>query len=279
MSETFRARGTDYKILRQVSADLPVYPYLRSPDGEEIMTCISPIHGRSYVVGKNSERRYIVSKGNGLSYTQYEWLRMDNLCIDVWGLLLKQDAIRDFDMGNEIAALGIKTNRMEYVLELNEVVQISETRLLRPVLLQYNVECPYRICDTSFMEHQQLTTEVNKWEKLNDKGYDESYMIAANVLIKNLRILHDNNVLHNAITNQNYTWALELLDFELACSPRHPYDSEDDRRHVKDLFPREIQQTYEIINYISWCLGERIDFKRVDDLFAEYGFYLSTYKL
>jgi hypothetical protein len=109
--------------------------------------------------------------------------------------------------------------------------------------------------------------------------YEEDYMIAANVLIRNLRIMHDNNILHNAIHEQNYTWALELLDFELACSPAHPYSSEDDIRHVKDLFPREILQTYVIINYIAAVLHEEIDFKKVDNLFAEYGFDIGQYEI
>lgn len=104
-------------------------------------------------------------------------------------------------------------------------------------------------------------------------------MIAANVMIRNLRILHDNDVLHNAISEQNYTWALELLDFELACSPSHPYTSEDDMRHVKDLFPREIMQTYVIINYIAGVLREDICFTDVDNLFAEYGFNLKQYNI
>lgn len=102
-------------------------------------------------------------------------------------------------------------------------------------------------------------------------------MIAANVLIRNLRVLHDHDILHNAISEQNYTWALELLDFELACSPAHPYTSEDDMRHVKDLFPREIMQTYVVINYIAGVLRENIDFVEIDKLFAEYGFDLKQY--
>ena len=40
-------------------------------------------------------------------------------------------------------------------------------------------------------------------------------MIAADLLLHNLQILHKNEILHNAISEQNYTWALELLDFEL----------------------------------------------------------------
>ena len=118
-----------------------------------------------------------------------------------------------------------------------------------------------------------------KWQKMNDRGFYKDYLIAADVLIRNLRILHDNEVLHNAIHEQNYTWALELLDFELACSPSHPYTNEDDMRHVKDLFPREILQTYVIINYIAGVLREKIDYAAVDSLFAEYGFDMEQYKV
>lgn len=104
-------------------------------------------------------------------------------------------------------------------------------------------------------------------------------MIAANILINNLRILHSNNILHNAIHEQNYTWALELLDFELACSPQHPYTKEDYQRHVKDLLPREIIQTYLIICYIAGILKEDINFAEIDSLFNEYDFNLRQFDI
>jgi len=189
-------------------------------------------------------------------------------------LLLRQDAERDFIMGQEIEALGIKTNHMEYVLELDVEVELPNGNKVKPCLLQYDVECPYRVCDAAFMMQEQIQTEVMKWEQYNERGYKKKHMIAANVLIRNLLILHDHNILHNAISEQNYTWALELLDFELACSSAHPYTKEDDMRHVKDLFPREIIQTYVVINYIAGVLREEIDYAEVDALFAEYGFDL-----
>ena len=241
------------------------------------MLCPTPLHGRSFVVGRKDNGRYIVSKGNGLSYTQHCFLHTGEFYDGTWGLLLRQDAERDFFMGQEIEALGIKTNHMEYVLELDVEINLPNGHKLKPTLLQYDVECPYRICDAAFMTQEQVQSEVAKWEKMNDCGYDNAHMIAANVLIQNLRILHDHKILHNAISEQNYTWALELLDFELACSPTHPYNSEDDMRHVKDLFPREIMQTYVVINYIAGVLREEIDFAEVDALFAEYGFDLKQY--
>lgn len=266
-----------YRTIRSSNSSAKVFPYLRHKKGDKEMLCPSPHHGRSYIVGKTDDGRHVISKGNGLNYTQFRFLNTGEFGDDTWGLLLRQDAERDFIMGQEIEALGIKTNHMEYVIELEQEILLPNGHTLKPVLLQYDVECPYRICDAPFMTQEQIQREVAKWKKMNDKGYDKAHLIAANVLIHNLRILHDNEILHNAIQEQNYTWALELLDFELACSPAHPYTKEDDRRHVKDLLPREITHTYIIINYIAGVLREKIDFVVVDALFAEYGFDLEKY--
>ena len=263
-------------IICMQSVESP-FPYLLSNKGDKEILCPSPLHGRSFVVGRTENGRYIVSKGNGLSYTQHTFLHTGEFYDGTWGLLLRQDAERDFIMGQEIEALGIKTNHMEYVLELDVEITLPNGHKVKPCLLQYDVECPYRICDAAFMTQEQIRTEVAKWEKLNERGYNKAHMIAANVLIRNLRVLHDHDILHNAISEQNYTWALELLDFELACSLVHPYTSEDDMRHVKDLFPREIMQTYVVINYIAGVLREDIDFVEIDKLFAEYGFDLKQY--
>ena len=276
---TIKAKSVLYNIILSRDIEVKPYPFLRSISGEKDMYCLSPLHGRSYIVGRTDNDRYVVSKGNGLSYSQYSFFHTGEFYDGTWGLLLRQDAERDFIMGQEIEALGIKTNHMEYVLELQTEICLTNGHVLKPVLLQYDVECPYRISDAPFMAQELIHNEVSKWEKMNDKGYNESYMIAANVLIRNLRILHDHQILHNAISEQNYTWALELLDFELACSPTHPYTSEDDQRHVKDLFPREVLHTYNIINYIAGVLREDINYAAVDALLKEYGFDLQQYKV
>lgn len=275
--KTYKAEKVDYQCICKALNAGEVYPYLRSSEGNEELFCISPLHGRSYVVCARADGTFVVSKGNGLSFTQHELLHTNNYQDDTWGILLRQDAIRDFVMGQEIADLGIRTNQMEYVLELNRIITLTNGHQLKPVLLQYTVECPYRICDAAFMPKATLEMETRKWERMNDGNFDRYHLIAASVLIRNLRILHDNQILHNAIHIQNYTWALELLDFELACSPGHPYTNEDDNRHVKELFPREVLQTYEVINYIAWCLDEKIDYGTIDSLFLQYGFDLSSF--
>lgn len=274
--QQLRSKDYDYQVILSNNDGTTCYP-LFIGKGDIVIINPSPLHGRSYVVGRMNDTRFVVSKGNGLCYSHYSLLHTGECFDDTWGLLLRQDAERDFFMGQEIEALGIKTNHMEYVLELDVEIDLPNGHKLKPALLQYDVECPYRISDAAFMTQEQVQSEVAKWEKMNERGYDKAHMIAANVMIRNLRVLHDHDILHNAISEQNYTWALELLDFELACSPTHPYNSEDDMRHVKDLFPREIIQTYVIINYIAGVLREEIDFAEVDALFAEYGFDLKQY--
>lgn len=280
--ETVRAISVPYNILLFNEGEYEIYPYLRDAEGDRQMFCLSPHHGRSFLVAQKENGRSVISKGNGLSYSQYQFLNTREFGDNTFGLLLRRDAERDFLLGKEIEALGIKTNHMECVIELEKEIQLATGHIIKPVLLQYDVECPYRICDAAFMTQDQINAEVLKWERMNGRGYDhatQSHLIAANVLIRNLRILHDNGVLHNAIHEQNYTWALELLDFELASSPAHPYAAEDAQRHVQGLFPREMLYTYVIIKYIAEVLHEEIDYATIDNLFAEYGFNLQDYNI
>lgn len=277
--KSIRCNSEEYTLLHSSKCSVPVYPYLRSQNGDKTMYCLSPLHGRSYVVGRMKNGRYVVSKGNGLSYTQSSFIHTMEFGDDTFGLLLYQDAIRDFLLGREIESLGIKTNKMEYVLQIEKEISLPSGHTLKPILLQYDVECPWRICDSPFMSYEQISEETTRWSKKFNIEQEASHMIAARVMIQNLRILHDHGILHNAIHEQNYTWALELLDFELSCSPSHPYDEEDYCRHVKDLFPREIIQTYNIVNYIAGVLHEEINFKNLDDLFAEYGFEIKKYEI
>ena len=266
------AKRNTYSILHAgVEVGIP-YPYLRDNSGKETMWLVGPEHGRSFVVGRTPDGKYVISKGNGLSYTEYSFVNTGEMGSDTWGLLLKQDALRDFELGQEVAELGIKTNQMQYVLRLDVPLKIyGET--LYPHLLQYTVECPYRISDAAFMTREQIDEQVERWPQ----KHELNYLNAAEVLVNNLRTLHDNGILHNALTIQNYTWALELLDFELACSPRYPYNSEDYRRHVPELIPREIIHTYQIICYIAGVLGEAVDHYALCEFFADKGFDLKQF--
>lgn len=275
----YYASTCGYDIIHSNNANNCVYPFLRSMNrGDAKMYLVSPLHGRSYVVGRDANNRYIVSKGNGLSYSTFQCVNTLELGADTWGLLLKQDAIRDFIIGNEIRELGIKTNHMQYVLELHKTAFFNNGLQLKPILLQYSVECPYRISDAAFMPVGEIEKWVAKWNSMCEGQYEYCYLMAAELLIRNLNILHSNGILHNAISIQNYTWALELLDFELAHSPNYPKTSEDAKRHIPILFSREIIHTYEIIVYIAGCLKEKVDFQKLRLLFENFGFDLSQYQ-
>ena len=238
------------------------------------MWLVGPEHGRSFVVGRTPDGRYVVSKGSGLSYTPWAFLNTHEVGLDTWGLLLESDAKRDYLLGNEIASYGIKTNKMQYVLRLEHPIHIAGQEIY-PHLLQYVVECPYRLSDATFMTHSQLSKQIEKWPKTHTRRYVD----AAQILISNLKTLHCNGILHNALTIQNYTWALELLDFELASSPAHPYEIEEYRRHVPELMPREIIYTYQIINYIAGVLNETVDHHLLSSMFPDAGFDISVYKI
>ena len=112
-------------VIEETENKKMLYPYLRSEHGDKTMYQISPIHGRSYMVGKTQNGRYVVSKGNGLGYTQHNFVYTSEMPSDVWGLLLKEDALRDFHCGQEVQAMGIKTNQMECILELDYPIHIA----------------------------------------------------------------------------------------------------------------------------------------------------------
>lgn len=272
-----KAISVDFQIIEKLHR-VKEYPYLRFENGDRYMWLVSPLHGRSYVMGRLASGRYIVSKGNGLCYSQHPFLYTPDMPTDVWGLLLKEDALRDYFCCQDVQSLGVKTNRMECVLELEYPIHIEKTGAdIKPCLLQYDVECPYRICDAPFMEKGQIEAEVAKWERYNKSGWQQNHLVAAEMLISNLRVMHDNGVLHNAIHEQNYTWALELVDFEMCRTPKHPYTKADYERHVCNLYDREVIQTYVIINYIAGVLHEKQDFKVLDNLFEKYGFSIKKH--
>lgn len=275
------ADSFNYNVILHSNNDYKIYPYLKSFENNSDLHLwnVSPLHGRSYVVCKNNEGRFVILKGAGLNYAQHLFLRTNESKYDVWGLLLKQDAIRDFNIGNEVAKLGIQTNHMHSVIELTNVPYYMDGTQLRPILLQYDVLCPYRIEDAAFVNKQVLWHYVHSWEKYNVNKYDDDYIIAADILLSNLRILHDANILHNAITTHNYTWALELLDFEIASSPTYPYTSEDDERHKQNLYQREVLDVYKIIMYIAHVLTTPVNHEILQNLFVKYGFDLQKYAL
>ena len=112
--QQLRSKDYNYQVILSNNNSTTCYPLFRGK-GDIVILNPSPLHGRSYVVGRLNDNRFVVSKGNGLCYSHYSLLHTGECFDDTWGLLLRQDAERDFFMGQEIEALGIKTNHMEYV--------------------------------------------------------------------------------------------------------------------------------------------------------------------
>jgi hypothetical protein len=235
----------------------------------------SPLHGRSIIVDFNpGSKRYIVTKGNGLTYFPFGFIATEELEGYAWGYLRKADAIRDYKSGSFISSLGILTNDMEavYTLQSENASFSNCIKQLKPTILQYSVLCPYRIADIPFLSKALITSFVKKWAStFNDNNID-LHCIAANVLLRNIKIMHENNVLHNAIHCQNYSLSLELLDFELSRTPITPYDNEIDEKSYEKLQKREIIQTLEIINQIAFYFNEKINSKKLRQIMIVNGF-------
>lgn len=240
----------------------------------------SPLHGRSIIVDYNPDfKRFIITKGNGLTYFPFGFLSTEEHDSNAWGYLRKKDAVRDFKSGSYINKLGILTNEMEAVYTLNEE-QVKYSNCIKsstPTLLQYSVKCPYRIADIPFLSNALVNSFVKNWADIFNDENDELHCIAANVLLKNIKIMHDNNILHNAIHSQNYSLSLELLDFELSRTPITPYDNDIDEKSFEKLQKREIIQTLEIVNQIAFYFKENINNQILQKIMIKYGFgnYLS----
>jgi hypothetical protein len=235
----------------------------------------SPIHGRSLITHFNKKtNRYTVTKGNGLTYFPYGFVNTKELENNIWGYLNKKDATRDYLSGIYVNELGIKTNLMEAVfsLELQQINTLTNSQVLNPYILQYSVECPYRIHDLPFISNEMRDFYINQWFSYTEEKQIDLHCIAADIMLKNLKIMHSNNVLHNAIHGQNYTLALELLDFELTRTPDTPYDRKEDEKGYSILFNREIIQTLEIVNYIAFYLNEKINSKSLKQIMITNGF-------
>jgi hypothetical protein len=84
--------------------------------------------------------------------------------------------------------------------------------------------------------------------------------------------MHENNVLHNAISSQNYTLSLELVDFELSRTPSTPYEDPNDEAMFEKLKNREIIHSLEIINQIAFYFNEIIDIKEMNKIMNRNGF-------
>ena len=70
-----------------------------------------------------------------------------------------------------------------------------------------------------------------------------------------------------------------MVDFEASRTDNYPFSNPEYERNVLLLKNGEIMKTYEIINYIGWCLGEELDFAKIENIFNYYGFELEQYRI
>lgn len=263
-------------IIHLKNNNIQLYPYSIS-DKKSNVKCIvpSPLHGRSIIVDYNDEnKRYTITKGNGLTYFPYGFISTGEFESYAWGLLRSEDALRDYNSCNYVNNLGVLTNEMEavYTLSEKELVINNERLIIKPSILQYSVLCPYRIADISFLSKQTINFYTDKWKGYFKSEFDDKYLIATSVLIKNLSLLHNSDVLHNSINSQNISLSLELLDFELARTPVTPFDNIKDETEFRKLMKREVIHTLEINNQIAIYFNEKVEKKHIVPILKQNGF-------
>jgi tRNA A-37 threonylcarbamoyl transferase component Bud32 len=285
-NQVLRVQKVDIKnILFVKKKETTLFPYIISnnfKNGFVKTEVASPLHGRSIIVNFDSTtKRYIITKGNGLTYFPFGFISTEEFDNSSWGFFSSKDACRDYNCGNYISDLGILTNEMEAVFTVAEqTIRFSNLiKEIQPSILQYSVVCPYRISDIPFLSKKIVSSFINNWKKLFEINYSEIHCKAADILLKNIRVMHENDVLHNAIHSQNYTLSLELLDFELSRTPITPYDNENDELHFKKLQKREIIQSLEIINHIAYHFKENINIKVLQQIMIKNGFENFLYPL
>jgi hypothetical protein len=163
---------------------------------------------------------------------------------------------------------------MEAVFTLEpEIIRLpNSVSNFNPTILQYSATCPYRIADIPFLSEELVDYFINSWSNLFEINHTEVHCNAAEVLLNNIRLLHENSILHNAIHIQNYSLSLELLDFELSRTPTTPYENENDEKSYKKLQKREIIQSLEIIHQIAFYFKENINSKILRRIMIKNGF-------
>jgi hypothetical protein len=269
-------KAVNIKTVLLSKENIKYFPLLTFEE-ETKLKCFSPspLHGRSLIANYNLDsNRYIITKGSGLTYFPFGFISTKELEDYAWGYLRTEDAIRDYKSGNYIKSIGILTNEMEAVFTLEqEIIRLpNSVSNFNPTILQYSATCPYRIADIPFLSEELVDYFINSWSNLFEINHTEVHCNAAEVLLNNIRLLHENSILHNAIHIQNYSLSLELLDFELSRTPTTPYENENDEKSYKKLQKREIIQSLEIIHQIAFYFKENINSKILRRIMIKNGF-------
>ena len=269
--KSFKGKLFKYESVYNDKLVSDFFPILLNEKGTLDTVCPSPFHGRSVITHYHKEtQKYIVIKGCGLTYFPYNFINTGEMGDATWGLLREGDGTRDYLCGDYISKLGIYTNKMEAFLKITDVTFKTEGKSIHPFILQYSVDCPYRLADAPFLPKETIMKYVKRWNEFG-VNHKKKHLIVAEVLFKNLKIMHSNNVLHNAIHVQNFTISLELLDFEIARTPEMPHNKADELI-FKDLFKREVFHCLEIINFICYLFKEDMNSNELEKILKKYGY-------
>ena len=113
----YSAQEVGYSILYKNPTNVNPFPLLKSNTGNSTLYNICPAtHCRSFVVSKTDDR-FIVSKGNGLSYTEWTFLNTGEFGDDTWGVA------RNFQCHNGLAIFRVvvlPTLKMAKCLMVNQ---------------------------------------------------------------------------------------------------------------------------------------------------------------
>lgn len=267
------------QVLKTVNVNAELFPLIVSNRKKHMVGIApTPMHGRSVVVSHDRQsQRYIAIKGCGLTYSPYTFVSTGEFNDHVWGATKKQAALREYVAGRFISDLGIRTNQMQAVFELeeSEMITMQGKRRIRPTIVQYSVESPYRIGDIPFLDRKQVMNCIDRWSSYKVDYPTTAHLVAAEILFGAIRQMHSSNVLHNAIDQHNLTLALELLDFEMSSTPNMPYPRKD-QRDVARLMPREVMHAFEIVSFIAFYLREKTNDKKLLQLMEKNGFESSV---
>ncbi len=257
--------------------DIKLFPFLktRNNNGIEKKTA-SPLHGRSLIANYNKiKKTYTIIKGCGLTYYPYGFIDTEEFDDHIWGFITKEAALRDFNCGNFIRELGVSTNFQQAIYELETIPLLrfnNPVTSINPIILQYTVNCPFRLADIPYMSKNKVYNFVGNWKKIFKSKHGKLHCIAAEVMLRNIRIMHENETLHNSISIQNYTLLLELVDFETSRTPQTNYSSIENEINWRFLKKREVIQTLEIVNYLAFIFKENIEVKKLNNLMKINGF-------
>jgi hypothetical protein len=256
---------------------IKLFPFVKTSNNNGIKKkTASPLHGRSLIANYNKTKNiYTIIKGCGLTYYPYGFIYTEEFDDHIWGFLTKEAALRDFNCGNFIRELGVSTNFQQAIYELETIPLLrfnKPVNTINPIILQYTVKCPFRLADIPYMNKNKVYDFVGNWKNNFKSKYDKLHCIAAEVMLRNIRIMHENETLHNSISIQNYTLLLELVDFETSRTPQTNYSSKEDENNWQVLKKREVIQTLEIINYLAFIFKEKIEVKKLNNIMKINGF-------